>query len=88
MATKPIILNGAFDDWDSSELITTPANAVPGYSLYGTVQNDTYFIGIDATSLTDLAIGAGTTIWLNTDQNTTTGTVRSAKSAPNTTSPM
>ena len=73
MATKPIILNGAFDDWDSSELITTPANAVPGYSLYGTVQNDTYFIGIDATSLTDLAIGAGTTIWLNTDQNTTTG---------------
>jgi hypothetical protein len=73
VATKPIILNGAFDDWDSSELISTPANAVPGYSLYGTVQGDTYFIGIDATSASDLVIGAGTTIWLNTDQNTTTG---------------
>ncbi len=37
------------------------------------MQGDTYFIGIDATSASDLVIGAGTTIWLNTDQNTTTG---------------
>ena len=70
---NPSSIDGTFSDWDSSELITTPANAVPGYSLYGTVQNDTYFIGIDATSATDPVIGAGTTIWLNTDQNTATG---------------
>ena len=71
--TSTITVDGNFTDWTASELITTPVNAVSGYSLYGTVQNNTYFIGIDATSLTDPAIGAGTTIWLNTDQNTTTG---------------
>jgi serralysin len=72
--TKPLItVDGNFSDWDASELISTPVNAVAGYSLYGTVQGDAYFIGIDATSATDLAIGAGTTIWLNTDQNTVTG---------------
>jgi serralysin len=68
-----ITVDGNFSDWVSSELITTPGNFIPGYSLYGTVQNDTYFIGIDATSAPDPVIGAGTTIWLNTDQNTATG---------------
>ena len=58
---------------DAAELIDNPANAVPGYSLYGTVRNDTYFIAIEATAATDPVIGAGTTIWLNTDQNTATG---------------
>src|SRR5689334_394065 len=72
--TKPTItVDGNFSDWVASELITTPSNYVPGYSLYGTVQNDNYLIGIDATSTTDPVIGAGTTIWLNTDQNTATG---------------
>jgi serralysin len=72
--TKPTIsVDGNFSDWDASELIATPSNYVPGYSLYGTVQNDNYVIGIDATSTTDPVIGAGTTIWLNTDQNTATG---------------
>ena len=47
ITTKPIIIDGNFSDWVSSELITTPANVVPGYSLYGTVQNDTYFIAIE-----------------------------------------
>src|ERR1043165_4607680 len=71
---KPTItIDGNFSDWDSSELITTPANVVASYSLFGTVQNDTYYIGIQATSATDPVIGAGTTIWLNTDQNTATG---------------
>ncbi len=74
MATKPLItVDGNFTDWVASEFITTPVNAISGYSLYGTVQGDTYFIGIDATSATDPVIGAGTTIWLNTDQNTVTG---------------
>jgi serralysin len=72
--TKPAItVNGDFSDWIASELITTPANFVPGYSLYGTVQNDSYLIAVDATLATDPVIGAGTTIWLNTDQNTATG---------------
>src|SRR4051812_9201256 len=72
--TKPTItIDGNFSDWVASELITTPSNFVPGYSLYGTVQNDSYFIAIDAALATDPVIGAGTTIWLNTDQNTAAG---------------
>jgi hypothetical protein len=73
LSIKPLIdVDRNFSDWVSSELITTPGNFFPGYSLYGSVQNDTYFIGIDASSATDAVIGAGTTIWLNTDQNTAT----------------
>src|ERR1700759_966542 len=72
--TKPTItVDGKFSEWVASELITTPSNYVPGYSLYGTVQNDTYLIGIDATSTEDPVIGDGPPICLNTDQNTATG---------------
>ena len=56
----------------------TPGNTVSGYQIYGALLNDaalgdTYVIGIDATGATDPVIGAGTTIYLNTDQNTATG---------------
>jgi serralysin len=71
---KPTInVDGLFSDWVDSELITTPSNFVTGYNLYGTVQNDAYLLAINATVATDPVIGAGTTIWLNTDQNTATG---------------
>ena len=70
--TSTITVDGNFSDWTSAERIDNPVN-VAGYALYGTVQNDTYYIGIEATSATDPVIGAGTTIWLNTDQNTATG---------------
>ena len=84
-----ITVDGNFSDWVSSELITMPANAVPGYSLYGTVQNDTYFIGIDAT----LGDRPGDRRRHHHSGSTRTrtrppGTVRSAASAPTTTSPM
>ena len=68
-----ITVDGNLSDWNAAEIIDNPANAVPGYSLYGAVQNDTYFIAIQGTATTDPVIGAGTTIWLNTDQNTATG---------------
>ena len=56
----------------------TPGNTVAGYQVYGSLQNDatlgkTYVIGIDATSATDPAIGPNTFIYLNTDQNSSTG---------------
>jgi hypothetical protein len=41
--------------------------------LYGTVQNDTYLLAVEATDATDPVIGSGTIFWLNTDQNRTTG---------------
>jgi serralysin len=71
--TSTITVDGNLSDWTASELIDNPGDAVPGYSLYGTVQDDTYFIAIQATAGTDPVIGAGTTIWLNTDQSTATG---------------
>ena len=59
-------------------MVVTPGNTVAGYQVYGAFLTDatlgnTYVLGIDATSATDPVIGAGTTIYLNTDQNTATG---------------
>ena len=68
-----ITVDGNFSDWTAAERIDNPANFVPGYALYGTEQNGVYYIGIEATVTTDPVIGPGTTIWLNTDQNTATG---------------
>ena len=70
----PLIgIDGDFSDWLSAERVDTPANFVPGYALYGTVQGDTYYVAIQGTAATDPVIGAGTTIYLNTDQNAATG---------------
>src|ERR1700678_1287912 len=72
-------LDGTFTDWPAADMIATPGNAVAGYQVYGAFLNDatlgnTYVIGIDATAAaTDPLISAGTTIYLNTDQNTATG---------------
>ena len=71
---KTITIDGSLADWDSTEIINTPANTVAGYTLYGTVQSGTFDFAILDTSTSDLAIGAGTTIWLNTDLNRNTGT--------------
>jgi hypothetical protein len=73
-----ITLDGTFSDWPAADMVTTPANTVAGYQVYGALLDDatlgeTYVIGIDATAATDPVIGPGTVIYLNTDQNTTTG---------------
>ena len=73
-----ITLDGTFSDWPAADIVTTPANVVAGYQVYGAFLNDatlgnTYVIGIDATASTDPVIGPGTIIYLNTDQNNTTG---------------
>ena len=68
-----ITVDGSLSEWTAAQRIDGPANAVAGYALYGSVQADTYLIAIQATASTDQAIGAGTILWLNTDQNTATG---------------
>ena len=68
-----ITVNGDFSDWTTALRIDTMSNAVAGYVIYGTVAASTYLVGIQATTATDQVIGAGTTIWLNTDQNRMTG---------------
>ena len=73
-----ITLDGQFTDWPAADSLMTPANTVAGYQLYGALLNDTvlgknYVIGIDATVATDPVIAAYSFIYLNTDQNRTTG---------------
>ena len=68
-----ITIDGILSDWTAAQRIDGPANTVAGYALYGALQADTYLIAIQATASTDQVIGAGTIIWLNTDQNTATG---------------
>ncbi|MEK9285718.1 hypothetical protein MTR72_40065, partial [Bradyrhizobium sp. ISRA442] len=72
-----ITLDGQFTDWPATDSLMTPDNFVAGYQVYGALLNDTtlgntYVVGIDATSATAV-IDVGTTIYLNTDQNTATG---------------
>jgi hypothetical protein len=81
LAYPNIKVDGDFSDWVSSERIDNPGNSVPGYELFGTVQNDTYYIGVEGTLATDPAIGAGTTIWLNTTRTLPLVTARSTVSA-------
>jgi serralysin len=71
--SKFTLPDGTVVNWTTADEIDTPANYVPGYELFGTVVNNYYFIAIQATVSTDPSIGAGTSIWLNTDQNTATG---------------
>ena len=81
MATKIgnlITLDGQFTDWPAADSVMTSGNTVAGYQVYGAFLDDatlgnTYVIGIDATAATDPVIGANTFIYLNTDQNNTTG---------------
>ena len=73
-----ITLDGQFTDWPAADSVMTSGNTVAGYQVYGAFLDDatlgnTYVIGIDATAATDPVIAANTFIYLNTDQNTTTG---------------
>ena len=74
-----ITLDGQFADWPSADSLMTAGNTVAGYQVYGALLSDatlgkTYVIGINATNAADPVIGAGTYVYLNTDQNTSTGT--------------
>ena len=58
-------------DWTDSERIDVSSNlTVSGYKLYGRYKNNTYKIRLESDSK---VIGTGTTIWLNTDNNVSTG---------------
>src|ERR1700761_8791686 len=73
-----ITLDGSFTDWLAAQSLENAANASPNYQIYGALINDptlgeNYVIGLDATGSNDPVIAAGTVIYLNTDQNNTTG---------------
>lgn len=66
-----ITVNGDLADWTEAERLDSAANgtAQTGYSLYGKYKANNYLFAIKSAQV----ISAGTTIWLNTDQNQATG---------------
>ncbi|WGR69600.1 MULTISPECIES: hypothetical protein [unclassified Bradyrhizobium] len=73
-----ITLDGQFADWPAADSVERPGNAVANYQIDGALIDDatlgkTYVIGIEATAAEDPVIASNTFIYLNTDQNATTG---------------
>ncbi len=65
-----INLDGNLNDWTSQDRLDLPGTGQAGYELYGKYTGDAYVFAIKSDST---AIGTGTTLWLNTDQNASTG---------------
>ncbi|MCW1381903.1 cadherin [Novosphingobium sp. KCTC 2891] len=62
-----ILLDGLLSDWSSTQRID--GGAVTGYQIYATTDATDYIFALSAPT----AVGPNTTIWLNTDLNTSTG---------------
>lgn len=70
-ATAAITIDGQSNDWsEADQLDIPPATSVSGYQLYGRYENNSYKLMIRSNVQT---IGPNTTIWLDTDQNISTG---------------
>ncbi len=66
-----ITLDGNLSDWTSNERLDFLSGAgQPGYEVYGKLAGDAYVFAIKSDGT---AIGSGTTVWLNTDRDTSTG---------------
>jgi hypothetical protein len=65
-----ITLDGNLNDWTASNRLDfIIGTSLPGYEIYGKYAGDNYIFALKSTS----AIGSGTTFWLNTDRNASTG---------------
>ncbi|NJL08142.1 MAG: hypothetical protein HC900_07645 [Methylacidiphilales bacterium] len=65
-----ITLDGLLGDWTATDRIDGAA-PVDGFEAYGKTTGDSYVFAIKAPL--DTTIGTNTTMWLNTDQNNSTG---------------
>ncbi len=66
-----ITLDGNLADWTSNDRLDfLPGTGQPGYEVYGKLTGDAYVFAIKSDGT---AIGSGTTVWLNTDRDTSTG---------------
>ena len=63
-----VTLDGALGDWTAANQIDSTLST-SGYDIYARASGDSYVFAIKA----PVAIGANTTAWLNTDQNSATG---------------
>ena len=66
-----ITIDGNLSDWTTSDRLDfLPGLGVTGYEVYGRLEGDNYIFALKSDGD---AIGAGTTVWLNTDRDSTTG---------------
>jgi len=68
--TNVTVTANATTDPNGGTRLDTPATGVAGYGVYGDIQGNSFVFAISADPL---VIGAGTTIWLDTDLNRSTG---------------
>ena len=66
-----ITIDGNLSDWKTNERLDfLPGLSQTGYEIYGKLEGDNYIFAIRSDGT---AIGAGTTVWLNSDRDRTTG---------------
>ena len=66
-----IILDGNLSDWTVNDRLDfLPGTGQVGYEVYGKLIGDNYLFAITSDTT---AIGAGTTVWLNSDRDASTG---------------
>lgn len=71
-----VTLDGDLSEWSSGDrLYPAPWQQASDYAVYGSYDaaTATYYIALETNSNGVTSIGAGTTVWLNTDRITTTG---------------
>ncbi|MGD1918348.1 MAG: polysaccharide deacetylase [Pleurocapsa sp.] len=69
--TTNITIDGNLSDWTTNERLDfLPGTGQVDYEVYGKLQGDSYIFAIQSDGT---AIGAGTTVWLNTDRDSNTG---------------
>jgi serralysin len=66
-----MVIDGLLDDWSEADRLDTAQTGNPAWQVYGKVADGQFYFALR--SLNGVAIGAGTTFWLNTDRNASTG---------------
>jgi serralysin len=67
---SPITLDGQLTDWTRVDRLDFNTTSVNGFAVYGHTVDGLYHFAIASDQV---PIGAGTTMWLNSDQNAATG---------------
>ncbi|MCK5896106.1 MAG: hypothetical protein KAG20_04830, partial [Cocleimonas sp.] len=71
LQAAPIIIDGDLSDWSTTDRLEVyPKVPEAGFELYGRYESNNYKVAIHSLSG---SIDTSTTIWLNTDQDSTTG---------------
>lgn len=70
-STAAVTVDGDLSDWAATERLDLPPwQGINGNALYGTYEDATYYIAVTSP---DLTAGSSITLWLNSDQDSSTG---------------